>query len=162
MRYLAYISFRYAGSVDAFRIDCRSVPLCTIAEIRVANRFSPFATPFARPMALPLASASSATTLRVSSSSYSVSSISITSPFCDRMKFFQYSKGPSTAILQATSAYLRSFSLSGPSLSAPAISNSSYSDLHSFDRTKPMHETISISFHFILQRSPEDQIVFGF
>ena len=66
------------------------------------------------------------------------------------MKFFQYSTEPLPAILQATSAYLRSFSLSGPSLSAPAISNFSYSDFHSFDRTKPMHETIP--FHSILQR----------
>ena len=62
------------------------------------------------------------------------------------MKFSKYSKGPPPAILQATSAYLRSLSLSGPSLSAPAISNSSYSDFHSFDRTKPMHETIPFYF----------------
>ena len=67
------------------------------------------------------------------------------------MDFSQYSKASLPAILQTTSAYLRSFSLSGPSLSAPAISNSSYSDFHSFDRTKPMHKTIP--FHSILQRS---------
>ena len=64
------------------------------------------------------------------------------------MKFFQYSDRAPPAILQTTSAYLRSFSLSGPSLSDPAISNYSYSDLYSFDRTKPMHETASISFYF--------------
>ena len=64
------------------------------------------------------------------------------------MKFFQYSGHSSPAILQTTSAYLRSLSLSG-SFTGPFFY---FYDLIHIDsyRTKPMHETIP--FHSILQR----------
>ena len=74
------------------------------------------------------------------------------------MKFSQYSKGPPPAILQTTSAYLRSFSLSG-FFTGPFFYFYALIHIISY-RTKPMHETIP--FHSILQRSRKNLILFGF
>ena len=78
------------------------------------------------------------------------------------MNIVQYAGRPPSAILQAINAYLSSFPypdllyrLRPSQILLTLIYINSY-------RTKPMHETASIPFHFILQRSPKDLIVFGF